>query len=111
MTMQGWKTAESRSGERSTQSFSDLQLVEKLLDEHDHNLRGEEQPAFARMREYLISGTSRVLSQKQRAWAKKVLDRLGASYENLVSEGVVPNRSSRVFEFEKMPRPLKPPGR
>jgi hypothetical protein len=90
---------------------ADLELLRKLCVEHEEDLSEDELSAFKDMWEGLDpdSNHDHQLTEKQRAWAKKTLDRYQPEYENLVSEGKVP----RGKEVESMvgSLPKKPPQR
>lgn len=89
------------------QCEADTALVNRAL---SHTLHNGEPEAFEQMRESLAEGMP--LSAKERSWVKRAIDRNEPQYENLVSSGRVPIKPcSRLFDFEMMPRPLKPPHR
>lgn len=84
----------------------DRELLSKLL---THDLGEDEREAFSDMFQAILGGERRGLSEKQRAWAKRRLDELEPTYENLVSEGKVKRGKEVEMMFER--GPLKPPGR
>lgn len=83
-------------------------------------LTEDERNAFTDMLGRMESGSSPKLSPKQRLWAERIYLKLHLDAEepseNLVSSGRVrrpkPEEGPvKVFPFETMHRPLKPPGR
>ena len=81
-------------------------------------LSDEEETAFRGMLNWLEDekrGARRVLSERQRQWANNVYEKLHLDRDetslNLVSSGIVPKTKTAVYDFERMPKPLKPPGR
>jgi hypothetical protein len=109
----GWGNAAGLANRRTEQGEKDLVMLERLIEDHDHELHEDERAAFREMHQWIRGAPSRSMSPNQREWARKALDRVGAGeYENLVSSGrVAPSTSGATFGFETMPRPLKPPGR
>lgn len=89
--------------------MKDVHLLQRLLT--DCQLSDREIEAFAEMRDYVSQDSARALSKKQRDWAKAVYDRHNPVYENLVSSGKVPNRSSVPTPEVLKNLPLRPPGR
>jgi len=85
----------------------DLRLLERLL---AMDLSTADEEILKSMKRQLDSQRSRALSERQREVARSIADRVG-EYENLVSSGKVPNKSTKVFDFETMKRPMAPPGR
>jgi len=104
-----WEEAGERASD--SQRARDLRLLDRLLDVE--TLAADERAAFASMQQYLQSHTSLTLSARQRAWLEKTAERVGdvGEYENVVSSGQVPNKPTRIFDFEMMKRPTRPPGR
>lgn len=96
---------------------SDRQILKELLE--TGQLTEPELLAFSQMFEKLeASPIYHILSQKQRAWANQVHERLGLDpgTENLVSSGVVKptpaeRRSLSTFLDSLGPKVLTPPGR
>jgi hypothetical protein len=88
----------------------DLRLLERLL---AMDLSTADEEILKSMKRQLDSQRSRALSERQREVARAIADRKGdvGEYENLVSSGKVPNKSTKVFDFETMKRPMVPPGR
>lgn len=87
------------------------------LTDPDVKLQDNEREAFNDMLGRLESGRQTKLSEKQRQWVEGVYLKLHLDAqepsENLYSSGKVakPTGPTKVFPFETMPRPLKPPGR
>ena len=76
-----------------TQRKDDLTLLNELLKEHPDELTDVETEAFAGMRFDLTvynSGMFLQLTEKQRAWAVSVRERIVPQYANLWSRGLVP---------------------
>lgn len=95
---------------------TDLRMLQALTDpDNAHRLQDNERDAFTDMLSRLENGRVSKLSDKQRQWVEGVYLKLELDAEeasqNLVSSGKVANKSTKVFPFELMPRPLKPPGR
>lgn len=85
------------------------QKLDALL---DAELREADREAFASMRK------SKSLTEKQRRYIDDVYERLELDAEvgsaNLISSGVVkvtPQERAMRFPYERMPKPLRPPGR
>jgi hypothetical protein len=99
------------------QRDDDLELLRELLDEHAGELNAVEAEAFASMRADLAEsedGYFFKLTDKQRAWAARVRERVAPTYANLASRGLVPNGTptaeSRALDAMLAgPRPLRPP--
>ena len=79
-------------------------------------LSDREQEAFHSMLTQLRTGRKKVLSSNQREWVERIwmdfqLD--AGEVQNLWSSGKVKAslEPSEKMEFEKMPKPLRPPGR
>jgi hypothetical protein len=87
------------------QRDADLALLEKLVDEYDYVLSAADAQRFREMHETLrMSATA--LSPKQRAWVAREL----AAARTRAQHAPKPT-TPKVFAFERMPRPLKPPTR
>ena len=84
----------------------DLDLLRDLLALEE--ISDSERDAFSDMLSALHNGIA-ILSTKQREWGRSVRSRHVPEYENLVSSGKVAKTCSRVFEFEMMPKPKRPP--
>lgn len=88
---------------------SDFELVGRVL--ALTKLTEEQRAAFEDMAEYMADGDWRRLSEKQRAWAKGLLDE--PEYKNLVSSGLVPRGrpvpTPPVLQRQNLP--LRPPKR
>jgi hypothetical protein len=104
-----WEEAGERAND--TQRARDLRLIDRLLE--IESLSNDERSAFASMQQYLQSRPGLTLSSKQRGWLEKTADRVGdvGEYTNMVSSGQVPNTPTRIFDFERMKKPTRPPGR
>lgn len=95
--------------------MTDIQLLRLLLahEQLDNDLHDK----FKDMLDQLLNPHKRsisniALSARQRAMADAVAMKLGIEYaENLVSEGKVPDPNAVFAPLDKMPKPLKPPGR
>jgi hypothetical protein len=76
-------------------------------------LTGAEQKAFQQMFDDLMGGKIINLSPKQRLWADSVYDKfkLGDIRAAGRKEARARVRQEETSFFDKMPRPLKPPGR
>jgi hypothetical protein len=68
----------------------DIDALDKLLDDHDGELRSSEVEAFRGMKAFLVDNQYATLSEKQRKWVMKRLEDFVPLYENLVSSGKVP---------------------
>lgn len=111
-------SARTPSGKRrlsgSEQARTDAELLAKLLADDVEGVNEDARTAFADMLERCRRGTP--LSDRQRAWAEGVADRVGVVLPalNLASRGLVP-RGSREVETPECLRhenlPMKPPGR
>ena len=99
---------------------SDLNLLGELLGKHADELTDRETEAFAGMRFDLKAGFEgpqfQQLTDKQRAWAVAVHERIVPAYANLVSRGLVP-RGTPTAESQALdrmlagPKVLRPPVR
>lgn len=95
---------------------TDRSMLQALTDP-DVRLQDNEREAFADMLAKLETGRQIRLSEKQRQWVEGVYLKLHLDAkepsENLFSSGRVkpPTGPVKVFPFETMPKPLKPPGR
>ncbi len=97
---------------------TDLSMLRALVDpDNTAELQDSEREAFNDMLGRIESGRGSMLSAKQREWVERVYLKLhldaSEPSENLFSSGKVkkPEGPPKVFPFETMPRPLKPPGR
>lgn len=80
MTGEPAKKALMKSEDRK----ADLSLLRDLKDHDD--LTEDESDAFGDMYERLENGTFATMTEKQRAWARSVADRVGIAYERLSCE-------------------------
>jgi hypothetical protein len=103
-----------------SQRESDLSMLNELLEGHVEELTNVEAEAFASMRFDLTAGLRgeqfHQLTDKQRAWATAVYERVVPQYANLVSRGLVqrgrPTDESRALDaMLKRPIPARPPVR
>ena len=87
---------------------ADLELLTEAL---GSELTESQRDAFTDMRDWLVGRKGSSLSQNQREWIMKVLDK--PVYENLVSAGAVPaGRPVETIPLLKRENlPMKPPGR
>lgn len=97
---------------------TDLSMLRALTDpDHVSELQDSEREAFNDMLGRIESGRAVRLTEKQRTWVEGVYLKLHLDAkepsENLFSSGKVkkPEGPVKVFPFETMARPLKPPGR
>jgi hypothetical protein len=94
-----------------------MQMLNALLKNADR-LTDQEHGIFSDMRERFYASTYGSLTPAQTAWIERVYKRLELDAdeepENLVSSGrvsAVPESRRKVYDFELMERPLKPPPR
>jgi hypothetical protein len=97
-------------------NLSDTQLLGRLLE--CDTLEDEQRKAFGEMLGRLVSSNRKQLTPAQRQWAERVYSQLELDAEegakNLVSSGAyTPTNAerSKVYDFERMPKPLHPPRR
>ena len=106
------------------QRDADLELLNELLKDHFDELSDVETEAFAGMRFNLTAGFRgeqfQELTERQRAWATDVRERIVPQYANLVSRGLVPRGREvptppvlRVLPKKPppLPRPIAGPAR
>lgn len=91
---------------------NDLALLDELL--RSQELGAGERVGFEGMRERVMVPRSRsrvagVLTPAQREWVHRVANRLGVSLQP--DNDGVPAGAPVVLDLDRMPRPLKPPGR
>lgn len=89
-----------------SQREDDLRMLAELLEER---ITPAERDSFADMVEWLRDADRRKLSEKQRAWVTKVLDRHRPTYANEWSAGRVPRGNDVAINCG--PKVLRPPGR
>lgn len=106
-----------------SQRDDDLQLLDELLTKHADELTDDETEAFASMRfdlqayggvlgEASESGRRfRELTERQRAWAAAVRERVAPQYENLVSSGRAPRGREVPTPTVLQNLPKRPPTR
>lgn len=105
----GWKEAIASAGEhtgRLTQRDRDLAMLGRILD-MDHELSSGESLAFQSMQDNLAAGEGRSLTPKQRKWAEEV----DARVRPLRAADVPRGTPQAPRAYEKMTKPLAPPGR
>jgi hypothetical protein len=109
--MRDWR---GKSVDETPSRERDLEDLNVLLDKHLAALVDKEVEAFVSMLGDLETGRFELLTEKQRAWVKSRLDKLGvAQYENLVSRGLV-SAETKVPTIDLLKRenlPRKPPPR
>jgi hypothetical protein len=90
---------------------TDLELLDKLLDNYEMLLTERQRDAFTEMREKLLEGVRKRLSEKQRRWAEKILQEWEP--RPVASSEFVP-RGREVETPAALRRenlPMRPPGR
>lgn len=113
MSAQGWDKAQARAVRNVPRRVQHMALLRAILE--SGKARDKEASDCADMLSRLQDNNAICLTDGQRKYAGDVAERCGVGepeYENLVSSGrVKPDPNFPKLDFERMPRPLKPPGR
>ena len=90
---------------------TDLQVLRALLSMPLGGLTASEKHAFQAMWDQVASGNQIRLSMKQRQWADQVYDKHKLDNERAPVKNPPILDKSLIANIDKLPRPLKPPGR